>query len=64
MSARQVELLCLIRAGLSPFFGAVGRRIGAVVRNLERLRLRGFLYWRGRSQTYRLSARGRAIIRA
>jgi hypothetical protein len=62
MTKSQVELLCRIRSGLGPFHGARGRAAGAVVRNLERLRRKGFLRHRGRSRTYLLSKAGRALM--
>lgn len=53
VSARQLEILRLIHAGLSPFHGALGtRRAGPVARNLERLIRRGMLRRRGGSSRF------------
>lgn len=62
MTTPQIEILCRIKGGMHPLAGITGRRVGAICRNLETLRLRGFLSWRGESTVYHLTSRGRAII--
>lgn len=64
MSKHQLELLCRIRGGLSPLAGVTGRAVGAVCRNLEILRQRGYLRHHGRSRRYLLTRLGRAITGA
>lgn len=62
MTVRQLDLLCRIKAGLHPLAGVVGRQVGVVCRQLERLRLAGYLRHHRRSRAYRLTARARAIM--
>jgi hypothetical protein len=60
----QLGLLHRIRDGIHPLAGVVGRHRGAVVRNLETLRLRGFLWHRGESHCHLLTQRARVMIGA